>query len=317
MKNVFLIAFVTFTVVTNATTVTGSVVQDSITKRIPDGSVIGIVVSADKDTSIVRALGPSPSKASPYAQIRQGDVINVGVRLVWVCTKDFRQYDWQKGQHEVDWHDIDTSTDPYNSAQLNGPKSVPTVSHGADKIEHAKGAVNHDWIAIILHSRPAYWNTVISVKPAKQLLGGQDKTSLEARIRSAALSPDARQLLYANLGAMSQIYGQACEDLKKVSSVSQAPYIQIMLGDLNLAGLDAHNAKIAYDRARELATSYDPLAEAYAQQALGLIREFEGNKSDAITHLTDATKLYRGIREIDTAALIDQRIYSLRGKARH
>ena len=278
--------------------------------------VVGKVVTADNTTIIRRGIS-IPFKASPNLEIHQGDKIIIGSHISWICFIGFRQYDWDSGEKMVDCHEADLSTDPYNASITNSRSKVPTVQHDNEGIERPKGGVNNDWIAIITRSRPSYWRTSLCVNPAITFLHGQEKSSLESSIKQknteGKISKDAQQLLFADLGSMSKFYDQAREDLLQVTSSHKAPFIQIMLGDLYLADLAPVKAKQAYNKAIQLAHSNsDILAEAYGQHTLGLIREFEGAKQDAITILSKAVKLYESLGDTDTMEQLKKRIYALR-----
>lgn len=187
--------------------------------------------------------------------------------------------------------------DYVNQAYNRGRTEVIRRSNG-ETIFRPRANNYPEFLAKIIDVRPGYWGSSISFK---KLIQNETRSEMVNRIRAlpADVSEDEKRLLLVDVYSMNKNYNRAIEELNSVSNAADDPLIQINLGDLYLAVSQSGDAKRAYSSAiRTAATANEPMAEAIAQHAFGLLLGYEKARiADARAAVTRAISLYRDLGE--------------------
>ena len=129
------------------------------------------------------------------------------------------------------------------------------------------------------------------------------------RIRAlpSNVSEDEKRLLLVDVYSMNKMYDRAIDELNHVSNVTDDPFIQINLGDLYMASGQSGDAKRAYSSAiRAAVAGNEPMAEALAQHAFGLLLQYEKARiAEATKALARAICLYRDLGENGVADALE------------
>ena len=167
-------------------------------------------------------------------------------------------------------------------------------------------------LARIIGGRPEYWVSSISLK---ELIPNGTRSNLVKTIQELPgnVSQDERRLLLVDVYSMNSNYRRATEELSAVSNAAADPFIQINLGDLYMARSQSGDAKRAYSSAIKAAdAAKEPLAEAIAQHAFGLLLKYEKARiPEATAALTRAISLYRDLGETTVADALQSEVNEL------
>lgn len=264
----------------------------------PITSAVGKVVAVNGTANISRNNVRLPIRVRRNLQLIRGDEVRVdnSSTVKVVCWATRSSVDLAAGQHRnicAANQAGDTFTDILNRGRIE----VITRANG--QVIFRPRANNYpEFLAKIINGRPEYWGSSISLK---KLLPNDARNDLVNRIRAlpSTVSSDERRLLLVDVYSMNKMYERAIEELNDVSNAADDPFIQINLGDLYMTQSQSGDAKRAYSAAiKTSAAASEPMAEAIAQHAFGLLLKYEKARiADARIALTRAVSLYRDLGE--------------------
>jgi hypothetical protein len=134
----------------------------------------------------------------------------------------------------------------------------------------------------------------------------------EARIRALGLGDAATRLLIANLYAGQGLHSEAIDVLRDLAATAPEPAVVRTLGDLYLKVSLNRQAEETYVRALALSQKAgDTEGIAAAYNALGLIYETLGNKTEAVQQSQKAIEWYQKLGDSKTIKQIQDRLTAL------
>jgi hypothetical protein len=271
----------------------------------PDSNAVGKVVDVNGSANISRNNVRRPIPARRNVQLIRGDQVKVegSSTVKIICFADFQPVSLQAGPHS-DICGENQSADVFTNTLNRGRPEIITRPNG-QVIMRPRANNYPDFLAKIIDARPEDWGSSISLK---KLLPNDSRSDLVNRIQSlpATVSDDEKRLLLVDVYSMNKNYDRAIEELGAVSNAANDPLIQINLGDLYMASSQSGDAKRAYSSAIQAAiSSDDPMAEALAQHAFGMLLRCEGARvAEATAALTRAIQLYKDLGEDHSADLL-------------
>jgi len=278
----------------------------------PITSAVGRVVAVTGTASISRNNVKKPIQVRRNLPLNTGDKVTVekSSTVKVVCFANFQSVDLPEGPHS----DICSTSQPNDvyTQNINRGRSEIVTRENGEVIGRPRANNYPEFLAKIIDGRPEYWVSSISLK---KLIQDDQRSELVNDIRAlpANVSKDEKRLLLVDVYSMNKKYGRAIEELAAVSNAANDPFIQINLGDLYTASSQSGDAKRAYSAAIQAAIdAKEPLAEAIAQHAFGLLLKYEKARiPEAITALTRAISLYRDLDETAVADALQSELNEL------
>ena len=194
------------------------------------------------------------------------------------------------------------SSDVAGKTEIAYPNDAPTLAPGATyKLSVTAGARSSDEESI-----PGLGFTMLKPEDGQVVRDG------ETRIRGLGLPDAATRLLTANLYASQGLNSEAIDQMESLIILAPQPAIVRSLGDLYLKiGLN-RLAEERYIQALGLSQNLNDVeGQATAQNALGLVYEALGNKTEAVQRSQKAIEWYQKLGDARTVAQIQDRIASL------
>jgi hypothetical protein len=194
------------------------------------------------------------------------------------------------------------SSDVSGKTEIAYPNDAPALAAGATyKLSVSTGAHSSDE-----ESSPGLGFTMLKPDEAQVIRDG------ETRIRGLGASDAATRLLLANLYAGQGLTAEAIEQMESLITVAEEPAIVRALGDLYLKIRLNRLAEERYTQALALSQKLNDVeGQAIAQNALGLVYEALGNKSEAVQRSQKAIAWYQKLGDAKTIAQIEARIAAL------
>ena len=278
----------------------------------PTSSAVGKVVAVTGTAKISRNNVRQPIQVQRNVPLISGDKLTVENSSIVkvICFADFKSVVLPAGPH-TNVCSADQSGDVFTQNINRGRSEIVTKANG-EVILKPKANNYHEILATIIGGRPEYWVSSISLKT---LIPNLTRSKLVKSIQDlpSNVSQDERRLLLVDVYSMNKMYDRAIEELNHVSNAADDPFIQINLGDLYIAQSQSGDAKQAYSSAIRVAVAAnEPLAEAIAQHAFGLLLKYEkARKPEATAALTRAISLYRGLGETTVANALQSELNEL------
>ncbi len=269
--------------------------------------LIATVTDFSGTVTIVRHRLSKPIPVSVGTQVASLDTVAVGPSstVSVECLGCLRQFRWTSGDHSVDCSG--DQTQGYLEKIRQADQTAGTISddHG-NQVARAKGIDTEGCLAAIIKSRGSSWLTGISMRGTPPLLTASQVESLRNEILAGSDgSSDSQHYLVAEVYALRQNYDGAIDQLQQISSShTHDPGVQILLGDLLLAGTYGRSARDAYMTAITSAENrHDVLAEAVACHAMAYYETLIQDMPIADnTNIEKAANLYRQAGDFETAA---------------
>ncbi len=279
-----------------------------------NSNAVGKIVEVNGTASISRKNVRRPFPARRNFQLIQGDKLTVAnSSTVKIICFDLQHINLQTGSH-TDICQTSQSSDVFTNTLNRGRAEIIKRPNG-EVILSPRANDYPEFLAKIVDARPAYLGSSISFR---QLLSNDKRNDLVNQIRALPLtiSGDEKRLLLVDVYSMNKNYDRAIDELNAVSNAADDPFVQLNLGDLYLALSQSGDAKRAYSSAIKAAKNLsDPMAEALAQHAFGLLLGYERARlEDASTALIRAIELYRDLGENQAANMLQTELSNFRSK---
>jgi hypothetical protein len=272
----------------------------------PNTSAIGKVVEIDGTANISRPNVRRPIRVRRNIQLIPGDELKVenSSTVKIICFADFQSVSLAAGPHS-NFCPVSQSGDVFTDTLNRGRPEIIRRPNG-EVIIRPKANDYPEFLAKIIDGRPGYWASSISLK---KLMPNHTRSELVNRVRGlpSNVSQDEKRLLLVDVYSMNKDYDRAIEEITAVSNAADDPFIQINLGDLYMASSQSGDAKRAYSSAIQAAVAAnEPMAEALAQHAFGLLLQYERARiPEATKALARAICLYRDLGENDVADALE------------
>lgn len=279
----------------------------------PNSHAVGKVVGVSGAANISRNSVRRPIRAQRNLQVIRGDQLKVedSSTVKVICFAGFQFVNFQPGLHSDICQGANQPEDVFTTTINQGTTEIVTRPNG-QVILRPRANNYPEFLAKIIDARPKYWGSSISLK---RLLSNDSRIELVSRIQglTQTVSDDERRLLLVDVYSMNKRYDRAIEELAAVSTAADDPFIQINLGDLYMASSESGEAKQAYSSAIRAAVNLnDPMAEAFAQHAFGMLLRCEGARiADASVALARAIQLYRDLGETNAADVLQTELKAL------
>ena len=280
-----------------------------------NSNAVGKVVNIIGTASISRKNVRRPIPVRRNIQLIQGDKLTVAnsSTVKVICFADFQHVNLQTGPHS-DICQASQSGDVFTDTLNQGRPEIIKRPNG-EVILKPRANNYPEFLAKIVDARPMYLGSSISFR---KLLPNDKRSDLVKLIRAlpSIISDDEKRLLLVDVYSMNENYDHAIEELNAVSNAVDDPLIQLNLGDLYVALSQSGAAKRAYSSAIKGAKNLDdPMAEALAQHAFGLLLGYERARlEDASTALMRAIELYRDLGENQAANILQTELNNFRSK---
>lgn len=268
-------------------------------------NVVGKVVAVNGTANISRTNVKRQIRVSRNVQLIRGDEVRVeNSSTVKVACSFAAVVTLAAGRHN-NVCPASQSADVFTQNMNRGPIEIITRPNG-QRIFKPRANNYPEFLAKIIDGRPEYLGSSISLK---SLIPNETRNEWVNRIRAlpASVSDDEKRLLLVDVYSMNKEYNRSIQELTAVSSAADDPFIQINLGDLYMAVSQSGDAKRAYSSAiRAAVAADDPMAEALAQHAFGLLLQYERARiAEATKALTRAICLYRELGENGVADALE------------
>jgi tetratricopeptide (TPR) repeat protein len=271
-----------------------------------NSNAVGKVVAIDGTANISRPNVRRPIRVRRNVQLIPGDELRVenSSTVKIICFADFQSVSLPAGPHS-NICPANQSADVFTENINRGRPEIIRRPNG-EVILRPRANDYPEFLAKIIDGRPEYWASSISLK---KLIQNDTRSDLVDRIRAlpSNISEDEKRLLLVDVYSMNKVYDRAIDELNHVSNAADDPFIQINLGDLYLASSQSGDAKRAYSSAiRAAVAANEPMAEALAQHAFGLLLQYEKARiAEATKALARAICLYRDLGENGAADALE------------
>ncbi len=274
-----------------------------LTVAAPGGGVSSVPCKVNKPLLVYGGSQIIPTRAEPPIGIpmilspRKTRLLNTHPVLRWAPVANATSYDVTVRGPNLSW-----SARVAGKNEIVYPGDASALAPGVSyKLSVTAGAQTSD-----AETEPGLGFTMLKPDEAQAVRDG------EARIRKLALTDAATRLLIASLYASQGLNAEAIVLLENLTQSVREPAIVRLLGDLYLKVSLNRQAEDAFLQALDLSQKVSDIeGQAACQNALGLVYETFGNKTEAIQRSQKAVEWYQKLGDSKTAKEIQSRLAAL------